>query len=340
MKAAPLLELVVLHLLALSTSASRLRGTANKGQIEGATRQNNNEKRNVARNLETSDAPSEDIPLFIDGAIFVTDSPTTPPTLRPTAFPTWTFKVEEEVAEAKEPFVCKYCSQGCYFGTAVVDFGRGAKATCNRIMNIAPSLTHFQCEIDRDLIENTCCCNSEPIADSRIEPDIVISLPAEIPEPEEEAGLCDFCSNGDFLSNRIIRFERGDSVSCQGFKELVDLGTMPEQFCRMERAAIEEACCPPIVDTVVITTSRTPPESRVDNINNDVSTVVEGDDDDDSSTITVIPKEEEDDDGDDDEEDDGSCSICEGRKFLVGPTINFSSGDSVSCAGLKSLVPP
>eukprot|EP00531_Pseudo-nitzschia_arenysensis_P014234 CAMPEP_0116156676 /NCGR_PEP_ID=MMETSP0329-20121206/22955_1 /TAXON_ID=697910 /ORGANISM="Pseudo-nitzschia arenysensis, Strain B593" /LENGTH=646 /DNA_ID=CAMNT_0003653767 /DNA_START=254 /DNA_END=2194 /DNA_ORIENTATION=- len=332
-----LLEFVVLHLLAVSTSASRLRGSGNKSQIERATKQNNNEERNDVRNLQTSDAPSEDIPLFIDGAIFVTESPTVPPTLRPTAFPTWTFKVEEaqlEVEEAKEPFVCEYCSQGCYFGTAVVDFGRGAKVTCNRIMNIAPALTHFQCEVDRDLIENTCCCNSAAKADSRIEPDVVIELPAEIPEPEEEAGPCDFCSNGDFLSNPIIRFKRGDSVSCRGFKDLLDLGTMPDQFCRMERDAIEEACCQPNEYTKPITVSRTPPESRVENVGNDSSTVVEGDDDDDSST-SVTPKEEK---GDNEEEDNGSCSICEGKKFLNSPTINFSSGDSVSCAGLKSLL--
>ncbi len=323
-----LLTALLVLLLAFHAKASSLRGSGN-------TKDNNQESRDEERNLQGlfsrfSDAPS-DLPLFIDGAIFVSPSPTksttTSPTLRPTAFPTWTFKVPNSqlIEEAKAPEVCEFCPQGCYFGNRVVDFGRGAQVTCAKIMDIAPRLTPFQCDVDRERIESTCCCQSGPNTESRVDPDVVIPLPAEEETPEaDEIGACDFCVNESFLNDPVIEFNRGDSVSCRGFKDLLEMGTMPEAFCRMERAAIEDACCQRTAESEpVAVVTRTPPETRVEDVSSDLAT----------PPAAVTPRVE-----DDEEDDDGSCSICEGKRFIIGPTINFSTGDSVSCAGLKSLV--
>ena len=64
-----------------------------------------------------------------------------------------------------EPEVCGYCQeQGCVTGTNVVDFGGGARATCDLIMSIAPNLTPFQCSVDREIIEDICCCDPSAAA--------------------------------------------------------------------------------------------------------------------------------------------------------------------------------
>lgn len=327
-----LLTALLVLLLAFHATASSLRGSEN-------TKHNNQETGNDERNLQGlfsrfSDAPS-DIPLFIDGAIYVSPSPTksstASPTLRPTSFPTWTFKVpdSQRIEEAKAPDVCEFCPRGCYFGNRLVDFGRGAQATCDKIMDIAPRLTPFQCNVDRERIESTCCCQSGPNAESRVDPDIVIPLPEEEETPEaDEIGACDFCVNEIFLNDPVIEFNRGDSVSCRGFKDLLEMGTMPEAFCRMERAAIEDACCQRTADSEPVeVVTRTSPESRVKDVGINLA----------PPPAAVTPRAEEKEE-EDDEDDDGSCSICEGKRFIIGPTINFSTGDSVSCAGLKSLV--
>ena len=237
--------------------------------------------------------PSSDVPS--DAPFFDTESPTESPTNLPTPSPT-------EPTEENE--VCGYCQeQGCVTGTNIVDFGGGARATCDLIMSIAPKLTPFQCSIDRDMIEDICCC--KPPSDTEISGRLNDAALPSPPSRDEEENPCDFCDGTDFILDATIEFSSGSFASCRSFKELLDVG-MPSGFCRKERLAIENACCE--------TTSQTEPDSVHS-----------------SSTTDVGPRT-----GADSETD--HCDFCIGKEFQTNPIVTFSTGTKVSCGGVNELM--
>ena len=283
-----------------------------------ADRKPKNTARTMPRGTTTTTQTEES--LFENSVLFATESPTPGPT------PTRTFIAEEAKVE-----VCNYCQGGCFVDTNVVTFSRGGRQLpCARIMEIAPSLTPFQCNIDHEIIKETCCC---PPTATEIEIEIETTVrldPPEVASPppaDDETEACDFCIGGDFLTQPTIRFENGSSTSCLGLQELLKVG-MPPAFCKKERTAIEDACCQPNAQTEVIAErtnsaeKTSPVESRVD------TTEIVGETEIDFDPVPVSPVINED-----------PCSFCTGQEFLTDPIILFPDGsNSVSCGGLKMMV--
>jgi hypothetical protein len=264
-----------------------------------------------------------------------TPSPTTSPTRRPTAFPTWTFPVPEPQIIEEVEVVCEYCPEGCFFINTVVTFPDGASATCSRIRELAPSLSPFQCNIVREVIEETCCCGGSGSNVGETQP----SAP-ESRVTYDDVATCNVCFGQQVLNDSIINFSTGDTVSCGGLMDLFQAG-LPESFCEIERTSIEEACCPSIAISQPIAVT-SPVEGRLEDDDIDANSVaisqpivvessvegrleVDGIDADSVAVSTAV--------------DTDLCNFCVGQEFMSEPTINFSSGnDKVSCQGLLDLL--
>jgi hypothetical protein len=175
---------------------------------------------------------------------------------------------------------------------------------------VAPSLTSFQCNLDREIIEETCCCDysDAKVVNTKNEDIIPVSfVPKSAPVG---TGACDFCPKG-YFSDAIVSFSSDDSVSCEGLMDLVQSG-LPQSFCQDERTVIEDTCCPASTAVDGSTT-----EVRLDSVEGRLDESIYGGGDPDTAT----------------------CDFCVGQQFLNWPIINFSSGnDSVSCRGLLDLV--
>ena len=168
-----------------------------------------------------------------------TPEPTQAPTPKPTPRPTWTFVVETpQIVEEAAFESCGYCSGRCFDDAPLVTFSQGSSATCGHIRDVAKTLRMTQCNIERKIIEETCCCDDEPSSRAEIVRTFDWTQPA-----------CSFCPGMEFNDDSIINFSSGnDSVSCGGLMTLVRSG-LPSSFCDYERTYIEEACCQPIAGT-------------------------------------------------------------------------------------------
>ena len=288
----------LLRILQQGQSSYRMRQQLNSGgamreQLHTGGALRSREDRTTSLEKAAIWFPSSDVPSA--APFFDTEAPKESPTNVPTPSPT-------EPTEENE--VCGYCQeQGCVTGTNIVDFGGGARATCDLIMSIAPKLTPFQCSIDRDMIEDICCC--KPPADTEISGRLNDAALPSPPSQDEEENPCDFCDGTDFILDATIEFSSGSFASCRSFKELLDVG-MPSGFCRKERLAIENACCETIR------------QREPDSVHS-------------SSTTDVGPRT-----GADSETD--HCDFCIGKEFQTNPIVTFSTGTKVSCGGVNELM--
>lgn len=244
-----------------------------------------------------------------------TPRPTVIHTRRPTSFPTWTFPVAEPQIIEEAQFVCEYCPHQCVFTNAVVEFPNGGSVTCSKIREIAPSLRSYQCEANREVIEEACCCQGyvaelHPSAPSAPESRMI---------DDDDDTTCDVCAGEQVLNDQIINLSNGEMVSCGGFMDLVRTG-LPEVFCESERTSIEEACCPSnnaVPKSIVV---ESPVQGRLVFDEIDADSAAE-------SPVEVLAAV-----------DMGPCNFC-GGEFLSEPTIYFSSGnDEVSCKGFLDLL--
>ena len=246
-----------------------------------------------------------------------TPRPTVLYTRRPTSFPTWTFPVAEPQIIEEAQFVCEYCPQQCFFANAVVDFSHGGSVTCSKIREIAPSLRSYQCNANREVIEDACCCQG-----------YVAELHPSAPEnrktdddDDDDDTPCDVCAGQQVLNDQIISLSNGETVSCGGFMDLVQNSGLPGSFCESERTSIEEACCPSnnaVPQPIVV---ESPVQGRLDFDEIDADSAAE-------SPVEVLATV-----------DTGPCNFCVGGEFLSEPTIYFSSGnDEVSCQGFLDLL--
>ena len=233
-----------------------------------------------------------------------TPRPTVIHTRRPTSFPTWTFPVAEPQIIEEAQFVCEYCPHQCVFTNAVVEFPNGGSVTCSKIREIAPSLRSYQCEANREVIEEACCCQGyvaelHPSAPSAPESRMI---------DDDDDTTCDVCAGEQVLNDQIINLSNGEMVSCSGFMDLVQNSGLPGSFCESERTSIEKACCPSWVGETEIEPPAQP-EGRI--TDNDVPAAEIG-----MST----------------------CNVCAGQQILNDQIINLSNGEMVSCGGFMDLV--
>jgi len=234
-----------------------------------------------------------------------TPRPTVIHTRRPTSFPTWTFPVAEPQIIEEAQFVCEYCPHQCVFTNAVVEFPNGGSVTCSKIREIAPSLRSYQCEANREVIEEACCCQGYV---AELHPSAPSAPESRMIDDDDDDTTCDVCAGEQVLNDQIINLSNGEMVSCGGYMDLVQNSGLPGSFCESERTSIEEACCPSWVRETEIEPPAQP-EGRI--TDNDVPAAEVG-----MST----------------------CNVCAGQQILNDQIINLSNGEMVSCGGFMDLV--
>lgn len=244
------------------------------------------------------------------------------PTRHPTLRPTWTFQVPDtandstvdvdvttssteadaiDATEAKAE-VCNYCTGGdrslCFSPTATVQFSAHTQLSCGDIQIKAPSLNAFSCELQRALIEDSCCncisnMNNEvlPAPMTSISTETEAETETEVAVPADELSLNEY-NNED--EDDTEEDEDNETETTTGVSSKIDnYGPPPPPTPGT-----------PIKPVLVLENGTTVVRGRFD-----------------GGGLDQDP-----------------CTFCVGQEFLTDNIITFLNGsDKVSCNGFRQI---